>query len=193
MELRVLLVDDDAERTAVVERSLRGAGAEIAATIGIDQDLRSAIEAHRPDLILVDLASPYRDYLEHLMMLNRETPRPIALFVGEEDRDLMARAVRAGVSMYAVDGVSPKLVRSIIETVLGHFQRFQQVNEELEKSRAALTERKTIERAKGLLMAHRGLGEEEAYRTLRKMAMDQNKRLADIAETVIGLADLLKR
>ncbi|WP_085553931.1 ANTAR domain-containing response regulator [Azospirillum agricola] len=187
------MVDDDGERAGVVKDSLRESGAEIAAVIGVDADLRAAIQVHRPDVIIVDLASPYRDYLEDLMSINRETPRPIALLVGEEDRPLMARAVRAGVSIYAVDGLSAKLVRSIMETVSGHFHRFQTVNEELEKSRAALNDRKIVERAKGLLMAHRDLSEEQAYRTLRKMAMDQNRRLVEVAEAVLNVADLLKR
>lgn len=191
--MRVLVVDDDGDRAAVVEASLREAGAEIAAVIGIDADLRAAIHAHRPDVIIVDLASPDRDYLEDLMTINQETPRPIALLVGEEDRPLMARAVKAGVSIYAVDGLSAKLVRSIMETVAGHFHRFQAVNEELERSRAALNDRKAIERAKGLLMAHRDLSEDQAYKTLRKMAMDQNRRLVEVAEAVLGMAELLKR
>ncbi|MBP2232125.1 response regulator NasT [Azospirillum agricola] len=191
--MRVLVVDDDGERAAVVKDSLRESGAEIAAVIGIDADLRAAIQVHRPDVIIVDLASPYRDYLEDLMSINRETPRPIALLVGEEDRPLMARAVRAGVSIYAVDGLSAKLVRSIMETVSGHFHRFQTVNEELEKSRAALNDRKIVERAKGLLMAHRDLSEDQAYKTLRRMAMDQNRRLVEVAEAVLNVADLLKR
>lgn len=191
--MRVLLVDDDPDRAAVVRDSLCQMGAEIAAQIGLDADLRAAIARTTPDLIVVDLDCPYRDYLEDLMQINRENPRPIAMFVGEEDRALMAQGVQAGVSVYAVDGLSPKLVRSIMETVLGHFHRFRQLNEELEKSRTALSDRKQVDRAKGLLMTHRGLSEDDAYRYLRKLAMDQNKRLADIAETVIAMADLLKR
>ncbi|WP_168220241.1 ANTAR domain-containing response regulator [Azospirillum thermophilum] len=191
--MRVLVVDDDADRASVVEASLREAGAEIAAVIGVEADLRAAIGRHRPDLIIVDLASPYRDYLEDLMTINQESPRPIALLVGEEDRTLMASAVRAGVSLYAVDGLSAKLVRSITETVLGQFRRYEQLNEELARSRAALNDRKVIERAKGLLMAHRDFTEDQAYKMLRKMAMDQNKRLVDVAEAVLNMADLLKR
>lgn len=191
--VRVLVVDDDGERAEMVVKSLRETGAEIVAVIGIESDLRASIATHRPDVIIVDLATPDRDYLEDLMSINQETPRPIALLIGEEDRPLMARAVKAGVSLYAVDGLSAKLVRSIVETVSGHFQRFQALNDELEKSRAALSDRKAIERAKGLLMAHRDLSEDQAYKMLRKMAMDQNRRLVEVAEAVLNLADLLKR
>ncbi|MFD1626967.1 ANTAR domain-containing response regulator [Azospirillum griseum] len=191
--VRVLVVDDDADRAALVERSLRDSGATVAAVIGVDTDLRAALHQHRPDVIVVDLAAPDRDYLEDLMTINQETPRPVALLIGEEDRPLMARAIRAGVSLYAVDGLSAKLIRSIINTVTGHFDRYRAVNEELERSRAALNDRKVIERAKGLLMAHRDLTEDQAYKALRKMAMDQNKRLVEVAGAVLDLADLLKR
>ncbi len=191
--VRVLVVDDDAERAALVERSLRDSGATVAAVIGVNTDLRAALHQHRPDVIVVDLAAPDRDYLEDLMTINQETPRPVALLIGEEDRPLMARAIRAGVSLYAVDGLSAKLIRSIIDTVTGHFDRYRAVNEELERSRAALNDRKLIERAKGLLMAHRDLTEDQAYKALRKMAMDQNKRLVEVAGAVLDLADLLKR
>jgi response regulator NasT len=190
--MRVLLVDNDPERSRIVQASLREIGAEIVAVIGVDQDLRLATELHRPDLLLVDLTSPYRDYLEDLMNMNRETPRPVAMFVGEEDRDLMSRAVHAGVSLYAVDGLSPKLLVSVLETVLGQFRRYKQLQDELDGARAQLEERKRVERAKGLLMAYRGMTEEDAYSQLRRMAMDQNKRLSEVADMVIGMGDLLR-
>ncbi len=191
--VRVLVVDDDAERATLIADSLRETGAVIAAVIGVDADLRAAIQAHRPDLLIVDLAAPDRAYLDKLMAINQESPRPVALLIGAEDRPLMARAIRAGVSPYAVDGLSATLVRSIVDNTVGHFDRHRAVSEALEKSRATLNDRKLIERAKGLLMTHRALSEDDAYKTLRKMAMDQNKRLADVAEAVLNLADLLKR
>jgi len=191
--VRILVVDDDSERAALVENSLRETGAVIGAVIGVDADLRAAIQAHRPDILIVALAAPDPACLDELMAINQETPRPVALLIGVEDRPLMARAIRAGVSPYAVDGLSATLVRSIIDNTVGHFDRHRAVSEALEKSRATLNDRKLIERAKGLLMTHRDLSEDEAYKTLRKMAMDQNKRLADVAEAVLNLADLLKR
>ncbi len=191
--VRVLVMDDDAERATLIADSLRETGAVIAAVIGVDADLRAAIQSHRPDVLLVDLAAPDGVWLDELMAINQESPHPVALLIGAEDRPLMARAIRAGVSPYAVDGLSATLVRSIVDNTVGHFDRHRAVSEALEKSRATLNDRKLIERAKGLLMTHRDLSEDEAYKTLRKMAMDQNKRLADVAEAVLNLADLLKR
>ncbi|WP_298370243.1 ANTAR domain-containing protein [Azospirillum sp.] len=191
--VRVLVVDDDAERATLIADSLRETGAMIAAVIGVDADLRAAIQSHRPDLLVVDLAAPDPACLDELMAINQESPRPVALLIGAEDRPLMARAIRAGLSPYAVDGLSATLVRSIVNNTVGHFDRHRAVSEALEKSRATLNDRKLIERAKGLLMTHRDLSEDDAYKTLRKMAMEQNKRLAHVAEAVLNLADLLKR
>lgn len=191
--LRILVVDENPERSAEVVESLAAEGHEIVGRLRITDDLRQAIARHRPDIVVVDLESPYRDYLEDLIGINRENPRPIAMFVGEEDRGLSARALETGVSVYAVDGLSPKLVHSVLGIALAQFERFRGLQEELERSRTALDERKVIERAKGLLMSARGLSEEQAHKAMRKMAMDQGRKLREIAEAVLALADVIKR
>jgi response regulator NasT len=190
--LRLLVVDENPERSDVVRAGLREAGHDVVATISKDDDLRQSIKVHQPDLIIIDLESPYRDYLEDLITINRENPRPIAMFVAQEDSTLITEAIETGVSVYVADGLSPKMVKSILQIAILQFGKFRKLQEELEKSKSALVERKVVERAKGLLMAHKGLTEEEAYRFLRKMAMDQNKRLAEIAESVLALAQLFK-
>jgi response regulator NasT len=190
--LRLLVVDENPERSDVVLAGLKEAGHDVVATITKDDDLRRSIKVHQPDLIIIDLESPYRDYLEDLITINRENPRPIAMFVAQEDSTLITEAIETGVSVYVADGLSPKMVKSILQIAILQFGKFRKLQEELEKSKSALVERKVVERAKGLLMAHKGLTEEEAYRFLRKMAMDQNKRLAEIAESVLALAQLFK-
>jgi len=187
-----LVVDENPERSDVVLAGLKEAGHDVVATISKDDDLRQSIKTHQPDLIIIDLESPYRDYLEDLITINRENPRPIAMFVAQEDNTLIAEAIETGVSVYVADGLSPKMVKSILQIAIVQFGKFRKLQEELEKSKSALVERKMVERAKGLLMAHKGLTEEEAYRFLRKMAMDQNKRLAEIAESILSLAQLFK-
>lgn len=191
--MRILLVDESSERSDRVFAALREAGYDIVAQIHKDEDLRRSIGMHDPDLVIIDLQSPYRDYLEDLKTINRETPRPIAMFVADGDPALLAQAIDSGVSVYAADGFSPKLVKSILQLVVAQFDRFKRLNDELERSKSALTERKLIERAKGLLMAHQNLSEDQAYRLLRKMAMDQNRRLADIADSILSLSHLLKK
>ncbi|WP_207477820.1 ANTAR domain-containing response regulator [Arenibaculum pallidiluteum] len=191
--MRILVVDENPHRSAEVIEGLRAEGHDIVAVLGIADDLRQAIARHAPDIVVIDLESPYRDYLEDLISINRESPRPIAMFVGEEDRALSARALETGVSVYAVDGLSAKLVHSVLGIAVAQFSRHRALEKELERSRLALDERKVVERAKGVLMSGRGLSEEEAYKALRKMAMDQGKKLRDIAEAVLALADVIRR
>jgi two-component system, response regulator / RNA-binding antiterminator len=192
VQLRLLVVDENPERSDVVLAGLKEAGYDVVATISKDDDLRQSIKTHQPDLIIIDLESPYRDYLENLITINRENPRPIAMFVAQEDNTLISEAIETGVSIYVADGLSPKMVKSILQIAIVQFTKFRKLQEELDKSKTALADRKVVERAKGLLMAHKGLTEEEAYRFLRKLAMDQNKRLAEIAESILSLAQLFK-
>jgi response regulator NasT len=190
--LRILVIDENPERSELVRAGLTEAGYSIVASIRPDVDLRQRIAAVEPDLIIVDMDSPQRDFLEHLFQINRETPRPIAMFVAEGEPEVIAEAVEAGVSMYAVDGLSPKLARSVLQLAMAQFGRFRDLQAELEKSRTALADRRRIEKAKGVLMGLKGFNEDQAYKALRRMAMDRNMRLADVADTVIAMESLLK-
>lgn len=190
--MRILVIDENPERSELVRASLSEAGYSIVASIRPDQDLRQRIAAAEPDLIIVDMDSPQRDFLEDLFQINRETPRPIAMFVAEGEPATFAEAIDAGVSIYAVDGLSPKLARSVLQLAMAQFNRFRALQAELDKSRTALADRRKIEKAKGLLMSLKGLNEDQAYKALRKMAMDRNMRLVEVADTVIAMESLLK-
>ena len=189
--MRLLVVDENPERSDVVLAGLKEAGYDVVATISKDDDLRQSIKTHQPDLIIIDLESPYRDYLENLITINRENPRPIAMFVAQEDNTLISEAIETGVSIYVADGLSPKMVKSILQIAIVQFTKFRKLQEELDKSKSALADRKVVERAKGLLMAHRHMSEDEAYKALRQLAMNQNKRLVEVAGAVLALADVL--
>ncbi|WP_247887268.1 nitrate regulatory protein [Azospirillum sp. SYSU D00513] len=134
----------------------------------------------------------HRSAMAEIESLESEAPRSIAMFVGESDRALITDAVETGVRVYSVDGLSPKLGRSILDLVQEQFRRLQSMSDELEAVRLALNERKVVDRAKGLLMTHRGLSEDQAYKMLRQMAMSQNKRLVDVAEAILSMAEILK-
>ena len=190
--MRILVIDENPERSELVRASLIDAGHSIVGSIRPDHDMRARIDALQPDLIIVDMDSPQRDFLEDLFRINRETPRPIAMFVAEGEPAMIAEAVEAGVSIYAVDGLSPKLARSVMQLAMAQFAKFRDLEAELAKSRTALADRRRIEKAKGLLMALKGLNEDQAYKALRKMAMDRNMRLADVADTVVAMESLLK-
>ncbi|WP_437359820.1 ANTAR domain-containing response regulator [Inquilinus limosus] len=194
MVLRILLVDENAERCRVVEAALTAAGHGVVTTASGTENLLARVREIEPDVIIVDLDAPNRDALEHMRSVSRERPKPIVMFVDQSDDAAIGEAIRAGVSAYVVDGLSPHRVKPVLEAAIARFQAFQAMRDELEKTRATLAERKRIERAKGILMMQqRGMTEDEAYRALRKLAMDRGKPLAEIAEQVISISELLTK
>jgi two-component system, response regulator / RNA-binding antiterminator len=190
--LRVVLVDADAARAAVLAEALADQDCELVAALGSDVDLAEQVRDLRPDVIVIDMDSPRRDTLESMRAIHRDQPRPIVMFVDDDDPTLIDQAIRAGVSAYIIDGLEAKRVRPILDVAIARFREQQALRDELEKTKSVLNERKTVDRAKGILMAERKLSEEEAYRTLRKLAMDQNRRLVEVAESLIAYAKLLK-
>jgi response regulator NasT len=191
MTLRVLLVDEDAERAAILRAALQTAGYEVAAEARTAVELITRVRAVKPDVIIIDRDSPDRDTLEHVCMVTRDEPRPIVMFTQDKDRMRMREALKAGVSAYVVDGLSAERVQPIVDVALARFEQWQALRQERDQAQASLAERKVIERAKGILMKQGKCSEEEAYRLLRKAAMDRNQRLADVAEKVIAMAHLL--
>jgi response regulator NasT len=189
--LCILLVDDDAQRGAMLQRALTEAGHRIVARASGADDLVERVRVHAPDMIIVDVSSPNRDMLEQMRTVSRERARPIVMFVDETDESMAVAAVQAGVTSYVVDGLSAARVKPIMDVAIARFRALQDLRNELEQARASLAERKLVERAKGILMAQRGLGEEDAYQALRKLSMDKGRRLAEIAEQVISVSDLL--
>jgi len=191
MSLRVLLVDDDAERAAILREALQSASHVVVAEVRSAVELMARVRDVQPDVIIIDRDSPDRDTLEHICIVTRDDPRPIVMFTQDKDQARMREALKAGVSAYVVDGLSAERVRPIVDVALARFEQWQALRQELGQAQASLAERKIIERAKGIVMKQRGCSEEEAYRRLRKMAMERNMRLALVAESVIAMADLL--
>lgn len=144
-----------------------------------------------PDAILIDMESPSRDELEQMFDLSRQARRPVAMFVGESGAESIAAAVEAGVGAYVVNGLKPERFRPVLDLAVSRFNAFARLQTELDMARAALTERKLIDRAKGILMKVKGVDEEEAYRILRTTAMNQNRKIAEIAESIVTAAELL--
>lgn len=186
-----MLVDEKPARSRELERALAEAGYEVVAALTGRDDLRARIAALTPDVIIVDMQSPSRDVLEDMRRIHEELPRPVVMFVDETDADSIRAAVRAGVSAYVVDGLKGRSVKPVVEVAIARFQEFQALRSELESARTTLADRKTIERAKGIIMRRRRIGEEDAYQLLRKSAMDQKRKLVDVAREVIAMSELL--
>ena len=189
--MRVLVVDESPERAVVLRDGLERAGYEVAAALAAPIELLRAVEQVRPDVIIIDTDSASRDVLEHVVMISRDEPRPIVMFSSDDAPDTIRDAMRAGVSAYVVDGLDAARVKSIVEVAVARFDEYQRLRAELAEANLKLSERKQVERAKGILMKTRGVGEDEAYQMLRRMAMDRGKRLGEIAQQLIDMADLL--
>jgi response regulator NasT len=191
--LSVLLIDDDPARAGIVESGLREAGYRLLARLEGTQDLPARVHELAPDVVVVSADSLGRDAIADMHRSTEQQPRPIALFVEQSDPATIAAAMEAGVSAYVVKGLAQDRVRSVVDVAVGHFNRYRMLSEELEHARLTLHERKAVDRAKGLLMEQRGLGEEAAYKLLRKLAMDRNKRIGEVAQDIVSYAKVLKQ
>ncbi|MHA6298177.1 ANTAR domain-containing response regulator [Devosia sp. CAU 1758] len=190
-DLSILIIDENRIRASIIEEGLREAGYERVAVIHDVNEVGRTIALTAPDVIFIDLENPKRDTLEHFFSLSRAIQRPIAMFVDRSDGAMIEKAVEAGVSAYVVDGLKKERVKPILDMAISRFNAFSRLSRELEEARSALEERKIVDQAKGILMKTRGLGEPEAYALLRKTAMNQNRRLVDIAQSLITAANLL--
>lgn len=188
--LRVMLVDDNPQRATMVEERLWAAGFDVILVIPSAAGLLFQIEQNRPDVVLMDLESPDRDVLESLAIINHHNPTPVVMFTQQDDPDYIREAVTAGISTYLVGDINPDQVKPIIDVAMAQFRAFQGLREELLSTRAQLDDRKLIEQAKGLLMSHKKISEDEAHRLLTKLAMDTNQRLPAVAKTVLATLSL---
>ena len=187
----VLVIDDNSVRAAIIEAGLREAGHDRVTVITEIAGIAGRIAALEPDVIVIDLENPNRDMLENMFQLSRAVKRPIAMFVDRSDRDSIERAIEAGVSAYVVDGLRRERVKPILDMAISRFSAYSRLERELEDARNALQSRKVIDQAKGLLMRSRGMSEEEAYALLRKTAMNQNRKISDVAQSLVLAADML--
>jgi response regulator NasT len=188
--MRVLIIDPDEVRAALVAQGLEGVKPlEVRRSAVFDE---AETVAFAPDVIVIASESPDRDTLESLRDANAHNPRPVVMFVDRSAPGLAAAAVDAGVAAYVVDGLHESRVRSVLEVAMSRFSLMQKLRTDLEKAQADLAARKDIERAKGLLMKERGLDEEGAFRLLRKLAMDTGRPLGAVATDLLTFAGVLK-
>lgn len=189
--LSIIVVEQDRERALMIVDSLREAGDNDIAVIGEVGSLARRISEHQPDVVIVDLTSPTRDVIEELTLAASPMDRPVAMFVDQSDDGLTKAAIEAGVSAYVVDDLTPERLRPVVTAAITRFNVFRRMRDELNETKRALEERKVIDRAKGLLMKARDITEDEAYAILRKTAMDQGKRISEVASALVTAAELL--
>ena len=192
VSLNIVIVDDSPVRAAILEAGLREAGYVNVLRIEGTAKLLARIYAIDPDVILIDLENPSRDVLEQMFQVSRIVKRPVAMFVDQADSASIQASVDAGVSAYIVDGLKKERIKSILDLCISRFNAFSRLQSELEQTKSALEERKVIDRAKGILMKAKNLSEEQAYALLRKTAMNEHKKIVEIAQSVLTAAELFK-
>ena len=190
--LSIVIVEEDHDRAIAMVDALKDRGDYDVHVIGNVSGLARKIAAFLPDIVLIDIDNPTRDMLEELTLASGPLERPVAMFVSGEAGSLAQQAVEAGVSAYVVDGLAPARIKPVIDTAIARFGMLRQMRTELAETRRALEERKVIDRAKGLLMKAKSLDEDAAYALLRKTAMDQGRRVAEVAEALVTASELLR-
>jgi response regulator NasT len=189
---KIVIVDESPIRAAILQEGLREAGFTQVVHINEMQSLLARIYAVDPDVILIDLENPSRDVLEAMFQVSRAVRRPIAMFVDQSDSASIQASVEAGVSAYIVDGLKKERIKPILDLCVSRFNAFAKLQEELERTKSQLEDRKIIERAKGILMKVKGLTEDEAYVLLRSTAMREKKKIGEIAQSIITASEMLK-
>ena len=190
--MRIAIVDENSARSAIIESGLRDAGYADISTINETAALLKQLDSLDPDVVLIDLENPSRDTLENMFTVSRAVRRPVAMFVDQSDAAMIEAAVDAGVSAYIVDGLRKERVKAILDIAISRFNAFERLRRELADARNQLEERKIIDRAKGVLMKAKSISEDEAYTLLRNAAMNENRRIAEVAQSVVLTMDLLR-
>lgn len=191
MPTRIAVIDPDRDRAHMIVDGLRDAGDFDVRVLGDETGVARRLAEIDPDIVLIDLASPSRDLLEQVTEAAGPLQRPVAMFVDKSDDGMIRAAIEAGVSAYVVDGLRRDRIKPVLEAAIARFHAVARLRAELEATKAALAERKVLERAKGILMKAKGIDEEAAYALLRKAAMDQNRKISEIAQSIVTAAELL--
>ena len=189
--LRILVVEPNPERVRAIVDALRDAGWSTVKALAQISALDRTVKEFAPDIVLIELANPDRDTLEHISYATETSKRAVALFVDQTDENLTQAALNAGVSAYVVDGLKMDRIKPVLQTAIARFKIMRQMQSQLDAAKQALEDRKTIDRAKGILMRQRGISEDEAYSLLRKTAMGQSRKVIDVAQALVTAADLL--
>lgn len=189
--MRIAIIDESAARASIIQEGLATLDDCELFVITDRRGLLAQVAQINPDIVLMDLGNPSRDVLEEYFVVSRALARPIAMFVDESDDESIVASVDAGVSSYVVDGLAPNRIRPIVDLAVTRFNAFSRLQHDLAEAKGKLAEREIVDKAKRILMDNRGLPEPKAYAEMRKAAMNQGKRIVDIAEAIVTAHDLI--
>ena len=190
MKQKILLIDEGSSRTVMFTETLNQVGFEVAGRISCEDDILAGIKVCDPDVLLIDMESPDQYIFNQLSEINKVHPKPIVFFAEKSEEDVIKKAVKSGVSAFIVDGLTGTRLKPVIELAIARFTEMQSLYKKLAASEVNLEERKIVERAKGIIMSRKSLSEDEAYNSLRTLAMSQNKKIFEIAKNVIEMSEL---
>jgi len=190
MKKKILLIDECTGRTERLSLSLHEAGFEVVGRVSCNDDILSSIKICEPDVLMIDMESPDQYIFNQLAEINKALPKPIVFFAEKSEEDVINKAVKSGVSAFIVDGLTGRRLKPVIELAIARFNEMQSLYKKLAASEENLEERKIIERAKGIIMSMKNLSEDDAYSSLRTLAMSQNKKIFEIAKNVIEMSEL---
>jgi response regulator NasT len=179
-------------RSAILRRALQDKGHEVISRLEGSENLATSNEITHADVVIVNADIPDEAVFANLRDVNKTKPKPIVMFTESSEDHMAGTAIKSGVNAYIVDGLEEKRVQPIIDVAIARFREFQALKDELDATRNQLAERKAVEKAKGLLMKHKKITEDEAYQSIRKMAMDKNKRITDVADGIISAFELIQ-
>jgi response regulator NasT len=187
-----LLIDDGAHRVDLIHNELTRQGHLVVGVLDTALLIHDCVVRLAPDVVIVDSESPSRDTLEHLATVSSVHPRPMVVFSEDPSQGPMQQALQAGVSAYVIAGLQPQRLMPVLQVAIARFAQDRALKQQLGAAQTQLSERKLVERAKGLLMTEFALSEEQAYQHLRKLAMDRGQRLAQVAQRIVEMRDLLQ-
>ncbi|GLR70983.1 ANTAR domain-containing response regulator [Agaribacter marinus] len=191
-ELSILLIDDNQARAESIQSALDNSRYCIKHITSPKFGLLKLVDEFQPDMIVIDIESPSRDMLESLHTISAFNPKPVVMFSEKEDTETINLSVKSGVSAYVAGDTDPARVRAILDAAVARFDAFQQLRQELDDTKQALEARKVIDQAKRLLMEQSGMSEQDAYKRMRKMAMDAGQKLEEVAKTLIAVMQNMK-
>jgi response regulator NasT len=191
-DLRIVIADPNPLRAAILREGLAEACHIEVVVIDTFLDLETRLRAENPDIVLIDLENPSRDVLEQMIRVSGADARPVAMFADASDAAMIAAAIDAGVSAYVVDGLKKERVKTIVDVSISRFNAFARLREELEAAKSQLADRKVIDQAKALVIKAKNISEAQAYAMMRKVAMNEGKKIAEVARSILTAAELLK-
>lgn len=187
----VLIAEDNAQSRRLLMEHLEALGYSVVAAVADGAEAVEEVKKLRPSLVFLDLKMPKMGGFEAARTISSLVHVPIIVVTGYSSEELAAEAVESGVFAYLIKPVAKKQLLPTIKIALERFRQFEELKGEVMSLKDAIEARKLIERAKGILMKRCNIGEEEAFKLLQAHSQKENKKMREVAATVIEASKLI--